>query len=62
MTARFDWADPASRVVVNVAPKGDLRRIVFVTHERIPDAVTAERLKAAWRAWLSSLKATLERA
>ncbi len=61
-TARFDWADPESRVVVVVAPKDAGRLIVSVTHERIADAAAADALKVRWRAWLSSLKATLERA
>lgn len=61
MTARFDWSDPTSRVVVNVVPKGD-KAVVAVTHERIPEAEAAERLKAAWRGWLGELKALLERA
>jgi uncharacterized protein YndB with AHSA1/START domain len=60
LTARFDWSDPASRVVVNIAPKGTDRSIVAVTHERIPDAAVAERLKAGWRDRLGHLKAFLE--
>jgi hypothetical protein len=60
-TARFDWADPASRVVVVVVPKGDDRATVAVAHERVPDAATAARLKTAWRGWLGELKAFLER-
>lgn len=59
MTARFDWSDPASRVVVNVVPKGD-KAVVAVTHERIPDADAADRLKAAWRSSLGDLKVLLE--
>lgn len=60
-TARFDWADPASRVVVVVVPKGDGRATVAVAHERVPDAATAAQLKTAWRGWLGELKAFLER-
>ncbi len=59
-TARFDWSDPPSRVVVVVAPKDATRWIVSVTHEQIPDAAAADRLKARWRTWLVALKATLE--
>ena len=60
-TARFDWPDPASRVVVTVDPKGDGRSAVNVTHEQLPDADAADRLKAFWRERLGALKANLER-
>jgi len=61
LSARFDWSDPPSRVVVTVVVKSDDKVVVAVTHERVPDAASAERLKAAWREWLSALKALLER-
>jgi len=60
LTARFDWSDPPSRVVVNVAAKGTDRSIVAVTHERLPDAAVADRVKAGWRDRLGRLKAFLE--
>lgn len=61
LSARFDWPDPPSRVVVAVVPKGPDRSVVAVAHERLPDAATAEHLKAAWRDRLGALKALLER-
>jgi hypothetical protein len=61
LAARFDWPEPASRVVVTVGPKGDGKAVVAVTHEHLPDAASAERLKAAWRGWLVDLKAYVER-
>lgn len=60
-TARFDWDQPPSRLVVTVAPKGDDRATVNVTHERLPDADAAARFKEAWRTWLGTLKEALER-
>jgi uncharacterized protein YndB with AHSA1/START domain len=60
-SARFDWADPPSRVVVTIVPKGTDKAIVAVGHEQLPDAATADRLKGAWRAWLGELKAILDR-
>lgn len=60
LTARFDWGDPASRVVVNVWPKGEDKVLVSVAHEQLPDAETGERLKTAWRRSLGDLKAMLE--
>jgi len=60
LTARFDWSEPPSRVVVTIIAKGDTKAIVAVTHEQLADADSAERLKTAWRGWLDRLKATLE--
>src|SRR4029453_13200047 len=57
LAARFDWPEPASRVVVTVGPKGDGKAVVAVTHEHLPDAASAERLKAARRGWLPHPKA-----
>ena len=61
-TARFDWLEPPSRIVVLVSAKGDAKAAVNVTHEQLPDAASTERLKVAWRSWLDDLKAFLERA
>jgi hypothetical protein len=60
-SARFDWSDPPSRVVVTVVPKGADKTLVAVGHERLPDPESAERLKAEWREWLGELKVLLER-
>ena len=62
LTARFDWADPASRVVVSIGAKGAGKSLVAVAHEKLPDAEAAEQLKAAWREWLGALKKVVERA
>jgi hypothetical protein len=59
-TARFDRSDPPSRVVVSVVPKSDARTTVAVSHEQLPDAGTAARLKLDWRDWLGTLKEVLE--
>jgi uncharacterized protein YndB with AHSA1/START domain len=61
-TARFDWAEPASRVVVVIVPKDPGKATVAIAHERLADSATAEQLKGAWREWLGELKAFLERA
>jgi hypothetical protein len=60
LSARFDWSDPPSRVVVTVVPKGTDKAVVAVGHEQLPDAESGERLKAAWREWLGTLKTVLE--
>ncbi len=59
-TARFDWSDPPSRLVVTVAPKAPGKTTVTLQHERLPDAKTADRLKAEWRAQFDALKSMLE--
>jgi uncharacterized protein YndB with AHSA1/START domain len=61
LLARFDWADPPSRLVVSVAPKAPGKAIVTVGHEKLPDAESAAHFKAAWRGWLGELKSLLER-
>jgi hypothetical protein len=59
-TARFDWAEPPSRVVVTVGVKGADKSTVGVAHEKLPDAESAERLKISWRTWLGALKTVVE--
>ena len=61
LTARFDWSEPPSRIVVTVDPKGPGKGLVAVGHEKLPDAEAAERFKASWREALATLKALLER-
>jgi hypothetical protein len=59
-SARFDWGDGDTRVIVGFEPKGDGKSTVALEHERLPDADEAERMKAYWRARVSDLKAELE--
>ena len=59
-TARFDWPEPASVLVVYVTPLAPDRSRVAVAHERLPDAETADRFKRLWRERLGALKSTLE--
>lgn len=59
-TARFDWADPPSRIVVFLTPRGETRTQVTVAHERLPDGDDLEKRKAFWRDRLAALKALLE--
>jgi hypothetical protein len=60
-TARFDWADGATRVVVGFTPKDEATSVVALEHERLPDAREAERMKTFWRERVSALKEFLER-
>ena len=61
LSARFDWTEPPSRVLVTVVPKGDGKSLIAVAHEKLPDAESGERLKGAWRQSLTVLKGLLER-
>jgi hypothetical protein len=54
-TRRFDWTDPPSRLAVNATLRPDGRTVLGVTHERLPDPATAERLKVHWRERLAVL-------
>ena len=59
-SARFDWTDPPSRFGFDMFPKGDGKTQIGLGHEKLPDAETAERLKATWRERLTALKEMLE--
>ena len=59
-SARFDWEDGPTRLVVGFAEKGPAKAQVALSHERVPDANVAAELKAYWRERLGVLKALLE--
>jgi len=59
-SARFDWDGGETRVHVTFADKGDGRATAVVSHERLPDAAAAERMKAFWRGRIATLKEVLE--
>jgi uncharacterized protein YndB with AHSA1/START domain len=59
-SARFDWDDPPSRLIVGVEPKGEGKCQLAIAHERLPDADVAQRMKAMWRERLGTLKEVLE--
>ena len=60
-TARYDWEDGTTRVIVGFEQAGDGRSRVALSHERLPDADAAGEMKAWWRERLTELKAQLER-
>ena len=59
-TARYDWGDGTTRVIVGFEPKGDAKSTVAISHERLPDMESAEQMKAYWRERLAVLKVVLE--
>jgi Domain of unknown function (DUF4287) len=59
-SARFDWADGKTRVIVGFEAKGAAKSTVALEHSRLADAEEAERTKAYWRDRLAALKSQLE--
>jgi Domain of unknown function (DUF4287) len=59
-SARFDWEDGATRLVVGFTAKGEAKSQVALEHERLPDAEAAEKTRAYWREHLVALKEMLE--
>jgi hypothetical protein len=60
-SARFDWGDGATRVLVTFVAKGEAKSTATVQHVRLADAAEAERMKSFWRERVATLKAVLER-
>jgi hypothetical protein len=60
-SARFDWGDGTTRVIVAFQPKGDEKSTVALQHVRLPDGDEAGRMKAFWRQRVTALKEELER-
>lgn len=61
-SARYDWADGSTRVIVSFEGKGETKSTIALSHERIADAAQAQQLKAYWRERVAALKELLERA
>ncbi|HET9879411.1 MAG TPA: hypothetical protein VFQ81_08925 [Candidatus Limnocylindria bacterium] len=59
-TARFDWEDGATRILVTFEEKAPAKSSAHVSHERLPDAKAAEAAKALWKKRVTALKAHLE--
>jgi hypothetical protein len=60
-SARFDWGDGQTRVIVGFTAKGEAKSTAALEHERLADAEEAERMKAFWRERVAALKELLER-
>jgi hypothetical protein len=57
---RANWEDGSTRLLVTFTARGEAKSQVAVTHERIPDAPTADKLKAFWRERVGVLRQILE--
>ncbi len=60
-SARFDWGDGTTRVMVAFDSKGEEKSTMALQHVRLRDNDEAERMKAYWRERVSALKEELER-
>jgi uncharacterized protein DUF4287 len=59
-SARYDWEDGSTRVLVGFEELGAAKSRVAIEHARLPDGETAEEMKTWWRARVSGLKQLLE--
>lgn len=59
-TARYDWEDGSTRVAVGFNRLGDDKSQIAIEHSRLPDADTADEMKAWWRERVAALKPLLE--
>jgi hypothetical protein len=59
-SARFDWADGVTRVIVAFIARGEAKSTVALEHARLPDAEEAERMRAFWLDRVGALKNVLE--
>jgi hypothetical protein len=59
-SARYDWEDGSTRVVAGFEAKGEAKSQVAIAHQRLPDAETAEAMKAYWRERVQALKEEVE--
>jgi hypothetical protein len=57
---RANWEDGSTRLVIAFTARGEHKSQVALTHERVPDAATADKLKAWWRERVAALKQVLE--
>jgi len=58
-SARFDWEDGRTRVVVYFTEKGPDKTTVAVQHERLADPDEAEAMRTLWRERLAELARVL---
>jgi hypothetical protein len=59
-SARFDWGDGETRVIVGFVSKEEAKSTVALEHARLADAKEAERMKTFWRERLTALKSQVE--
>ncbi len=60
VSARYDWGDGSTRLIVGFERLGPERCRVALEHEKLPDGEIAERMKIWWRERVIALKQLLE--
>ena len=60
VSARYDWGDGTTRLIVGFESLGPNRSKVALEHEKLPDGEVAERMKVWWRERVVDLKEMLE--
>jgi uncharacterized protein YndB with AHSA1/START domain len=56
---RANWDDGSTRLLIAFTARGEAKSQVALVHERVPDAGTADKLKAFWRERMAALKELL---
>lgn len=59
-SARYDWGDGSTRLIVGFESLGEDKSRVALEHEKLPDSEVAERMKTWWRERVVVLKELLE--
>lgn len=59
-TASYDWEDGSTRLAIGFTEVGEGRSRVAISHERLPDADTANEMKLWWRDRVAALASLLE--
>lgn len=60
VSARYDWGDGSTRLIVGFESLGRDKSRVALEHEKLPDGEVAERMKSWWRERVVDLKDLLE--
>ncbi|MCB0863159.1 MAG: DUF4287 domain-containing protein [Solirubrobacterales bacterium] len=60
VSARYDWGDGTTRLIVGFESLGPKKSRIALEHERLPDGEVAERMKVWWRERVLVLKEQLE--
>ncbi len=61
VSARYDWGDGSTRLVVGFESLGPAKSRVALEHEKLPDGQVADRMKGWWRERVAELKVLLEK-
>ncbi len=61
VSARYDWGDGSTRLIVGFDAIGGERSRVALEHQRLPNGEVAEKMKVWWRERVQVLKELLEK-